>query len=82
MHFRTVYTRERSLPDVGLPNHTENAKIEYVQTLSNDEQKILKSLIKEKSIGPDGIPPLLFEELAEEISYPLSNIFQTSLDSG
>ncbi len=38
-HFQTVYTRERSLPDVGLPSHTENAKIEYVQILCNDVNK-------------------------------------------
>ncbi len=39
-HFQTVNTRERSLPDVGLPSHTENAKIEYVQILCNDVKKI------------------------------------------
>ncbi len=38
-HFQTVYTRERSLPDVGLPSHTENAKFEYVQILCNDVKK-------------------------------------------
>ncbi len=38
-HFQTVYTRERSLLDVGLPSHTENAKIEYVQILCNDVKR-------------------------------------------
>ncbi len=71
-HFQTLYTRE-----VGLPSHTEDAKIEYVQILCNDVKKLLKSLKKDKSPGPDGIPPLLLKELAEEISYALSNIFQT-----
>ncbi len=75
-HFQTAYIRERSLPDVGPPSHTENAKIEYVQILCNDVKKILKSLKKDKSPGPDGIPPILLKELAEEISYPLSNIFR------
>ncbi len=45
-HFQTVYTRERSLPDVGLPSHPENAKIVYVKVLWNDVNKILKSLKK------------------------------------
>ncbi len=44
--FQTAYTRERSLPDVDLPGHTENAKIEYVQILCNDVKKILQSLKK------------------------------------
>ncbi len=26
-HFQTVYTRERSLPDVDLPSHTEDVKL-------------------------------------------------------
>ncbi len=45
-HFQTVYTRESSLPEVGLPSHTENAKIEYVQVLCTDVKKILKALKK------------------------------------
>ncbi len=53
-----------------------------MRILCNEVKKILKSLKKDKSPGPDGIPPLLLKEWAEEISYPLSNIFQTSLDSG
>ncbi len=66
---------ERSLPDVGLPSHTENAKIEYVQILCNDVKKDFKAPKKDKSPGPDGIPPPLLKEVAEEISYPLTNIF-------
>ncbi len=40
-----------------------------------DVKRILKSLKKDKSPGPDGIPPILLNELAEEISYPLTKIF-------
>ncbi len=45
-HIQTVYTRERSLPDAGLPSHTGSAKLEYVQILCNDVKKALKSLKK------------------------------------
>ncbi len=31
---------------------------------------------------PAGIPPIILNELAEEISYPLANFFQASLESG
>ncbi len=37
---------------------------------------------KDKSPGPDGIPPILLNELTDEISYPLTKIFQASLESG
>ncbi len=47
-----------------------------------DVKRILKSLKKDKSPGPDGITPILLNELAEEISYRLTKIFQASLESG
>ncbi len=47
------------------------------QVLCNDINKDFKAP-KKISPVPDGIPPLL----AKEITYPLSKIFQTSLNSG
>ncbi len=38
-HFQTVYTRESSLPKIGLPSHSENAKIEYVQVLCKNVRR-------------------------------------------
>ncbi len=35
---------------------------------------------KDNSLGPDGIPPILLKKLVEEVSYPLTNIFQTALE--
>ncbi len=41
-HFQTVYTRESSLPEVGIPRPTASATIENVQVLRNHVKKILK----------------------------------------
>ncbi len=37
---------------------------------------------KDKPPGTDGIPQILLKEMVEEISYPITNIFQTSLEPG
>ncbi len=79
-HFGTVFTHESSFPEVVPQSRTDVAKIEYVQITCGDVKRILKSLKKIQI--PDGIPPILLNELAEEISYPLTKNFQASLESG
>ncbi len=94
-HFETAFTRESSLPEVVPQSSTDVAKIEYVQITCGDVKKILKSrmvvnigipseksLKKDESPCPDGIPPTLLNEPAEEISYPITKFFQASLESG
>ncbi len=56
--------------------------LQYVQITYSDVGRILKSLKKDKSPDPDGIRPILLNELAKEISYPLTKMFQASLESG
>ncbi len=67
-HFETVLTCESSLPEAVPQCRTDVAKIECVQITCSGVKRILKSIKKDKSPGPDGIPPILFNELAEEIS--------------
>ncbi len=66
--FETVFTRESSLPETVPQSRTDVAKIRHVQIACCDVRRILKSLKNDKSPGPDGIPPILLNELAEEIS--------------
>ena len=44
------------------------------------EKKIKKT--KDKSPGVDGIPPKLLKEIVEQISIPLANVFNLSLEEG
>ncbi len=81
-HFETVFTRESSLPETVPQSCTDVAKIEYVRIACSDVRKVLKYLKKDKFPGPDGIPPIPLNKLAEEISYPLMKNFQASLESG
>ncbi len=60
-HFETVFTRESSLPEVFPQSHIDAARIDYVQITCGDVKRILKSLKKDKSPGPDGISPIVFE---------------------
>ncbi len=53
-------------------SRTDVAKIEFVQITCGDVKRILQSLKKDKSLGPDGVPPIHLNEMAEEISYPLT----------
>ncbi len=81
-YFETVFTHGSSLPETVPQSRTGVAKIGYVQMTCGDVERIFKSLKKDKSPGPYGILPILLNELAEEISYPLTKIFQASLESG
>ena len=44
--------------------------------------KVLLSLNKSKSPGPDNIHPRILKELAHEISYPLTKLFNASMKHG
>ncbi len=48
--------------DVVQQSRTDAAKIDYVQITCGDVKRIVKSLKKDKSPGPDGIPPILLNE--------------------
>lgn len=45
-------------------------------------ESILKNLDPSKSPGPDGLTSRLLKEVASEISYPIIDIFNKSLNSG
>ena len=43
-------------------------------------QKLLRDINPNKSTGPDGIPPFILKELANELAPILSLLFQASLN--
>lgn len=48
----------------------------------NDVYDILINLDTSKATGPDGISPFFLKNAATELKYPLSNLFNTSIETG
>ena len=81
-YFSSVFTEE-NVQNVPTQRQTDpTSKLESISITKEDICKLLKKINSNKSPGPDGFHPQLLKELAEEISEPLSNIFQKSLSEG
>lgn len=77
--FKSVFTRD-------VTNHQLNRKanvplIKQITITPSGVEKLLKNLQAHKAHGPDNIPNALLKNCSNSISYPLSLIFQKSLDS-
>ncbi len=80
--FTSVFTKEdlTNIPNIGSKDGLQELD---TFTITEDEvRKKLNSLKPSKSPGPDGLHPKLLKELAPGLSYPLSTLFQSSLDEG
>ena len=79
--FTSVFTKEDkdNIP-IFKPN-IENLIYDFNVT-KDDMYKALNSLKVNKSPGPDGIHPRILKELANELSEPLSFLFNNSLSKG
>nr|VZI48449.1 unnamed protein product [Spirometra erinaceieuropaei] len=79
--FQSVYTNEARF----LPPSTEELPTPSGNDILFSEgivRRELEALHESKSPGPDEIPPKLLNELASELSVPLSMLFQTSFGTG
>ena len=84
-YFSSVFTTEdiSSLP-VPLTKFEGN-KSEHLGQLFVTPEMIAKKIKKmkdNKSPGVDGIPPKLLKEIVDQISTPLANLFNLSLEEG
>ena len=80
--FQSVFTKS-DVSD-GSPN-LSTPEIADISEIKVDRQgiiKLLKNLNPRKACGPDSIPNMFLKNYAEELSLPLQNIFQSSLNSG
>ena len=75
--FASVFTREDSanVPEPETKYHGD--KLVTVTVTTEEVLKKLKKLNPSKSPGPDGMHPRVLKEVAEEISSPLTDIFNT-----
>jgi hypothetical protein len=54
----------------------------HIQVSEEGVRKQLQGLDSNKAAGPDGISPRVLKELADSLSAPLAEIFQTTIDTG
>ena len=79
--FKSVFTIEDNSTLPAFPSRTSKS----ISSIMISEEKMLKvllSLNKSKSPGPDTIHPRILKELAHEISYPLTILFNTTMKHG
>ena len=79
--FTSVFTDEDKthLPTLDPLPITNN--LEKIIVKPADVKKLLKKLRTQKSCGPDGVHPYLLHHLAETMSFPLSIIYNISLNT-
>ena len=80
-HYASVFTKE----DPHLPNEQppcESPKMEDVKFIPSMIAEILKHMKNSSSPGPDEISQRILKEVADEISLPLSILYNKSIKSG
>jgi len=69
-------------PDTWCQGHRDPLFLTGVKTDSHEIFKIIKSLKNGKAPGPDGITSTMLKHTAAQVAFPLSLIFNISLDEG
>ena len=80
--FASVFTEENTST---IPKLADTDNITYLETLTVTEQKVKKLLAKlktDKSPGPDGIHNNVIYEAREQLLYPLTELFRTTIETG
>ena len=80
--FASVFTEENTSI---IPKLADIDNITYLETITVTEQKVKKLLAKlktDKSPGPDGIHNKVIYEAREQLLYPLTEMFRTSIETG
>jgi hypothetical protein len=79
--FQSVFVKE---DEIFASEHTPytDMRLETINILEDDVNKVLRLLKPAKAAGPDSIPSRLLKELADEFAPVLTRIFRQSLDCG
>ena len=80
--FLSFYTAEPEDPLPRINSTPSEVYIEDVTFHATDITTLLRNLDPNSAAGPDGIPPILLKECANEITPTLTKIFRHSLDTG
>ena len=79
--FQSVYTKEDK---TNLPSFEDKTEVflTHIEVSKEDMCKALNNLNINKSQGPDRIHPRMLKELSEQLSYPLSKLFNKTMREG
>ena len=82
--FTSVFLIEdtNNLPKIEENSLSNGRTIIYPIITPIEVEKKLKALNQNKTQGPDKIPPKVLKELSKQLAYPLSVLFNNSLNSG
>ena len=82
--FSSVFTRENTnnIPLLGECTYSNGVSLSDLRVTSKAVKDKLNNLNPNKAQGPDNIPPRVLKELSEELSVPLSLLFNKTLETG
>ena len=82
--FASVFTRENytNMPHCDEGERSNGVSISEIRVTPASVSNILIKLNKDKSQGPDKIPPRVLKELHLQLGVPLSILFNMSLEEG
>jgi hypothetical protein len=81
-YFSSVFTDEGDNPVPAADNCETGRKLENIRIKEKMVMKKLKNLKPAAAPGPDGMGSMLLKELAEQVSKPLTTIYNRSLETG
>ena len=80
--FQSVFTIEDSNELPTPPNYNYESELNDFDIPIDKVKKLLSDLNVNKAAGPDGIHPLLLSKACNELAYPFTLLFQSSLREG
>merc|ERR1712035_156272 len=81
--FHTVFTKEEAWEEDNMGDEIEEGeRLNSISVSRTEVLKKLKELDKRKAMGPDEISGWVMRECAEELSHPITTLYERSLKQG
>lgn len=80
-YFHSVFSKQPP-PVKKTANPAPDPNLSYILVDEKEVHKILTKLETSKAIGPDGIPSKILKDFADELTHPITELFNQSLTSG
>ncbi|CAK1585828.1 unnamed protein product [Parnassius mnemosyne] len=81
-HFSSIYTETTNIMTANFKQKSNVTQLSKLKISETDVLKIIKTLDTQKGAGPDSIPPIFVKRCGPKIAFPLTLIFNRSLEDG